>query len=235
MSKRRKNNVMELKIMQVASRMFLEKGYSNTTISAIGDELNMSKGHIMFYFSSKEHMLAKMVQMLCDFREGQLKEGLEKQVDPWLMAGMELLSMVLICEESPSVRDFYQSCYSYPSTLDIIRKNDIQRAKTLYSEYCKDWTDEQFTEIETLMSGIEYSTIMTTEHSPSAEYRIEGAFHAFLLLYHVPEERRTELIKKLYAIDREGIGLRAMREFENYIIEEQKKEMLARTDGEQEW
>ena len=47
-----------LEIIQVATRMFLEKGYTNTTTKAISDELEMSKGNLTFRYPTKEHLLA---------------------------------------------------------------------------------------------------------------------------------------------------------------------------------
>ena len=58
----------ELDIIRVASRMFLEEGYSKTTIRAIAAKLDISPGHLMFYFPTKEHLLAEVVDTLCDFQ-----------------------------------------------------------------------------------------------------------------------------------------------------------------------
>ena len=43
-----KGKITELEIVRVASRMFLEEGYSKTTIRAIASELDISPGHLMF-------------------------------------------------------------------------------------------------------------------------------------------------------------------------------------------
>ena len=58
----------ELDIVRVASRMFLEDGYSKTTIRSIAAELEISPGHLMFYFPTKEHLLAVLVDILCGFQ-----------------------------------------------------------------------------------------------------------------------------------------------------------------------
>ena len=53
-----RGKITKLEIIRVASRKFLEEGYSNTTIRSICSEMEISPGHLMFYFPSKEHLLA---------------------------------------------------------------------------------------------------------------------------------------------------------------------------------
>ena len=52
----------------MASRQFLEKGYSATTVAAISKELAMSPGNLTFHFPTKEHLLAELVDLLCSFQ-----------------------------------------------------------------------------------------------------------------------------------------------------------------------
>ena len=68
MAHKSRTNTTKLEIIQIASRMFLEKGYSKTTIKSISDELDISAGHLMFYFPTKEHLLLILVDLLCDFQ-----------------------------------------------------------------------------------------------------------------------------------------------------------------------
>ena len=56
---RRRVNTTKLEIIQTATRMFLENGYSTTSIKAIANALDMSTGHLTFYFPTKEQHLAE--------------------------------------------------------------------------------------------------------------------------------------------------------------------------------
>ena len=69
-----KSAITRLEIIQVASRQFLEKGYSGTTVSAISKELEMSPGNLTFHFPTKEHLLAELVDLLCKFQWVRMKE-----------------------------------------------------------------------------------------------------------------------------------------------------------------
>lgn len=48
------------KILEVASRLFMEKGYDNTSIQDIVNNLGMSKGSIYHHFKSKEELLTRI-------------------------------------------------------------------------------------------------------------------------------------------------------------------------------
>ena len=216
---RRRVNTTKLEIIQTATRMFLEKGYSATSIKAIADQLDMSTGHLTFYFPTKDHLLAKLVDMLCSFQWAMVKRYVEEGESLLMAVCLELTAMAAICEENEVAKDFYLAAYTHSMTLEIIRKNDAQRAKLVFGEYCQDWAEEQFAEAETLVSGIEYATMMTTEDSAPIDTRISGALNNIMMIYQVPEETRRQKIQRVLAMDYTAIGRAVLQEFIAYIEE----------------
>lgn len=213
----RRVNTTKLQIIQTASRMILENGYSATSIRAICSELDIGLGHMTFYFPSKEHLLAVLTDMLCDFQWKLMRDEADDGVSSLLAVCLELMTMASAAEESEIARDFFVSAYTSPITLEIIRKNDAARAKTVFAEYCKGWSDEQFTEAEALVSGIEYATLMTTETSAPLDTRISGALDAIMTVYNVPEALRKTEIQKVLGLDYRSLGRRIFKEFKQYI------------------
>lgn len=55
-----------LEIIQLASRLFIHEGYSKTSINKISKELDISLGNITFYFPTKEHLYAVIIDELFD-------------------------------------------------------------------------------------------------------------------------------------------------------------------------
>ena len=125
--------------------------------------------------------------------------------------------MAAMCEENEIARDFYLSAYTHPMTLEIIRTNDNIRAKQVYAPYTANWTEEQFTEAETLISGIEYATLMNTPSSAPLHIRVAGALETILSIYQVPPEIRRLKMEKILAMDYRTIGRRILKEFMEYI------------------
>ena len=207
----------KLEIIQVATRMFIERGYTATSIKAISDEIRISTGNLTFHFPTKEHMLRVLVEMLCEFQWGMMEQAADEGKSSLLALCLELTAMAAICEEDEIGRDFYISAYTHPMTLDIIRKNDAARARQVFDEYCPAWSDVNYREAETLVSGIEYGTMMNTSGSAPLNVRIAGGIGAIMLIYGVPEEVRKRKITKVLGMDYRALGKRILAEFKEYV------------------
>ena len=220
MARKKVNNAIKMAMVRVANRMFLERGFSNTSVKAIAQELGISTGHITFYYPTKEHLLAILVEKLCDFQWQMMNQTVDEGKTSLMAICLELVAMAAICEENEIAKDFYLSSYTNPMCLEIIRKSDTRRAKEVFGEYCTGWNEEDFAEAETLVSGIEYATLMTTPASASLEVRIAGALNQIMTLYNVPENIRKMKIDKVLTMDYASIGRRIFTEFTEYIDSE---------------
>lgn len=221
-----KSALTKLEIVQAASKMFLENGYSNTTVKEVSSELQMSPGNITFYFPTKEHLLAELVDMLCNFQWKMMEKEADDGFSSIMAICLELTAMATMCEDDAVAKDFYLSSYSSPTCLEIIRKNDMKRAKEVFADYVPGWTDEQFAEAEILVSGIEYATLMTTGDTVSLEARIAGALNNILQIFGVPEQTRAMKIDKVFALDYRNIGKRVLKEFKAYVEKANEQALL---------
>ncbi len=204
-------------ILKIAIQLFFERGYSEVSPNVIAKTLNMSTGNLTYYFPTKEHLLAILVDDLCKFQWKLIDEEAKDGISSVMAICLELMTMASACESNPVAKDFFISAYQSPMTLKIIRKNDTERSKKVYKDYCKDWTDEQFAEAEILVSGIEYATLMSLDEHISLETRIAGALDKILMIYGVPEDLRKAKIAKALSYDYKNIGERIFKEFVEYI------------------
>ncbi|MBQ9948779.1 MAG: TetR/AcrR family transcriptional regulator, partial [Oscillospiraceae bacterium] len=140
-------------IIQVATKLFLQNGYSTTTTKAVCDELQMSKGNLTFHYPTKDHLLAVLVEMLCSFQWEMMEQEANEGYSSIMAICLELMAMASMCEIDEVAKDLYISAYTSTMSLEIIRRNDARRAKMVFAEYCRGWSDEQFAEAETLVSG----------------------------------------------------------------------------------
>ena len=212
------------KIIRVSTRMFLDYGYSASSVKMVCDELGISKGNYTFYFHSKDDVLAVLTDLLCKYQWKMIKEEADDGISSLLALCFELMTMAAACEESEVAKDFLISTYQSPKCLEIIHNNDTARAKEVFAEYCPDWTDEQFREAEILVAGIEHATLNAIDKTVPLETRISGALNAIMTIYNVPEEIRRIKIDKVLAMDYRSIGKRIFNEFKEYV--EQKSEVV---------
>ncbi len=208
------------KIIRVSTRMFLEYGYTASSVKMVCDELGISKGNYTFYFHSKDDILAVLTDLLCKFQWKLIKDEADEGMSSLLALCFELMTMAAACEESEIAKDFFVSTYQSPKCLEIIHNNDTARAKEVFAQYCPDWTDEQFREAEILVAGIEHATLNAIDKTVPLETRISGALNAIMTIYNVPEEIRRIKIEKVLAMDYRSIGKRIFNEFKEYVEKE---------------
>ena len=187
---------MKATIIKVASELFFEKGFSKTTSGELCRKTDISTGHLTFYFPTKEHILALLVQMMIDYQWKEMESAANDGKSSLLAYCLELTTLVSISEEFPEMNDFLIAAYTHPITLDLIRQNDTEKIKQVFAEYTTHWHDEKFTEIESIISGIEYATIMRTEHSAPIECRITESLNTIMMLFGVPEDVRQRKIEE---------------------------------------
>lgn len=223
MARTKKESPTRIAIIQAATDLFFEKGFSKTTATAICARAKIGTGNLTFYFPTKEHILDVLVRMMCDFQWQVMEEVTDEGKSSLLAYCLELATMVAISEENKQMRDFYISAYSMPMTLETIRENDVIKMKQVFGSYCEGWTDEKYIESEAIVSGIEYATLMTTEHSAPLSLRIEGALNSIMLLFGVPEETRKMKVAKVLAMDYQSIGRKLFAEFKQYVTETNDK------------
>lgn len=214
-----KSALTKLEIIQEATMQFLDKGYTHTTVASIAKALEMSPGNLTFHFPTKEHLLAQLVDMLCDFQWKLMEKEANEGLSSLMAICLELTSMASACDEDEVIRDFFISAYTSPMCLGIIRRNDAKRSMKVFKDYRPEWTQEQFLEAELLVSGIEYATLMTTGEPITLETRIFGALHNILGVYGIEKEIRETKIRRVFAMDYRGIGKRILAEFKAYVQE----------------
>lgn len=212
-----KGALTKIEIITEATKQFLEKGYTNTSANAVAKALGMSQGNLTFHYPTKEHLLAILVDMLCDYQWKRMEQEANDGISSVMAICLELTAMASACESDETIKDFFLSAYSSPLCLDIIRRNDAKRAKDVFGAYRPEWTDEQFAEAEILVSGIEYATLMVAGEPVTLEARITGALNNILSIFGVPEETRKAKIQKVFALDYMSLGKRILEEFREYV------------------
>ncbi|MBQ7836395.1 MAG: TetR/AcrR family transcriptional regulator [Clostridia bacterium] len=226
MARAQKNNLTRLQIIKVATKLFLEKGYSSTTAKMICNELGISTGNLTFYFPSKEHLLAEMTDMFCGFQWEITKQETSEGESYITAICLELVTMAALCETDPVSGDFYLSTYTSPMCLNIIRRNDSKRAQIVFKDYQPNWTSEDFDVAEIVVSGIEYGLLMKPEGSVSLTDRIYAALKSILFLYGVGKDEAHAIIDHILEMNYNDLGKRFMEGFKEFVNKSNEQALL---------
>jgi AcrR family transcriptional regulator len=222
---KRKPNATRLEIIRLCTRDFLERGYSATSAKSICDEMGISTGNLTFHFPTKEHMLAVLVDMLCDFQWDMMKRSVETGSSSLISFCLELPAMAALCSHNEIARDFYFNAYTHPLTRDIIHRNDLFKTKLLFQTSLPNWTDEDFGAAQIVVSGIEYATLMAPTNNVPFQKRLRCALEAILSVYEIPHQIQVATVDRVMAMDHQKLGDQI---FQNFIafIDKANEQML---------
>ena len=216
----------KLEIVKTATRLIWEKGYTAMSTRMVAAELDISVGNITYYYPSKDDLLSILVNSLCKFQRKFIEDVAEDGISSVMAVCLELMTMTSACESNPIAKDFFISSYQSPVTLKIIRESDTQKTETVFSEYCKGWSETDFIIAENIVSGIEYSMLVTEDTDEvSLEKRIESSLDVIMKLYDVPENIRKSLLQSVLSMDYREIGRNILNEFCIYVDEKNKAQL----------
>lgn len=207
----------KFEIIQVASEFFLSVGYSATSPKMIANELEISTGNITYYFPTKEHLLLELVEMLCDFQWELIKKWTGNGVGTISSICLEMMMVVSGCAENDIARDFFTAVFQSEMCRNYLRKNHEERAKTVFAKECAEWTDEQFTEAELLIMGLQYTSVVATDANVSVERKALKALDHILSIYNVGEEVRKAEIEKVVSSNYKKLGKLILGHFIKYV------------------
>ena len=197
----------EKKILHSAIKLFLENGYSVTTLKMISEECKMSQGTITYHFHTKEDMLYILVQALMDFH-GDVIENINTEVnDPLVAYAMEVAAQISICDENEKAWDLYYSAYTHPATFIHIKDWASKKAYWLLKNRLPQWNEASFREVENVASCIELSAFtMQKSRELTLERKIYLVLNSLMKIYNIPKEDRVRVIETVLKADYRKIG-----------------------------
>lgn len=224
-------------IVQLASKLYLEKGFEETLNKDICDILGISAGNLTFHYPQREHILTEFIRELCDFQWRTIRMLQSEDTSPLLALCIEFATLVAIADNDDAMRDILTSAYCYPLPLAVIRENDTKKTQEVFAEYCPDWTEQQFSFMENIYSGIEYGMFSSVGGvDETLDERVSQGLHGIMKLYNVPWSVRERKIQKIMDMDYRSLGEKIFTDFKEYItavtymaVETRRQEMLEKS------
>ncbi len=97
----RKGERRKQELLQIAYRMFISRGYENTSVDDIIEEAGSAKGTYDYYFETKEQMLEEVIGMMIDQETEAARQILSAEIPiPQKIAGI-ISSLRPSQEETP--------------------------------------------------------------------------------------------------------------------------------------
>ena len=204
----------EKRILQSAIGLFLEKGYSKTTLRTISEDCGLRQGTIAYHFHTKEDMLYYLIQDLTEFHGGIIDNSLDNTKDILYSYAAEIAIQIALCETNRKAWDLYYSAYSQFRTFELIKNWAAKEHARLFADRLPDWKESDFAEKEHIASGIELAVFYAPcDRYFTLERKISLALDSMMLLYHISEQERKRTIEKILKLDYVRIGQEMFAKF----------------------
>ena len=191
------------RVLHAAAKLFLDKGYVNSTMKEISSLAGVNYGSMMFAFRSKEEILSELVGIVLDGQfESTARLLVGKTEDKILFYAAETTLQLYMTESSEHIRELYTLSYSQSASSNIIYEKITVKLAEIFKEQYPNYTQGEFYEKELASAGV-MRNYMTR---PCGIYfTMDRKVRAFLentfLLYEIPREKISEAIEFVSQFD----------------------------------
>lgn len=208
----------EIKIVACATRLFLEKGYTETTHRMIAEETGIGLGTITYYYRTKEDLLLLLIEELMDFHLDVIEQSEEQTKDKLFSYATEIAIQIALCENNKKAWDLYHSAYNHPETMLFIKDWAAKKNFSLLAEFAPHLHESDFRNIENFTSGIELSALSSPcDRYFTLEEKIRLTLNLMMKAYDISAEERKQTIEKVLALDCEKIAVKMFEKFANKL------------------
>ena len=222
------------RILAVCVRLFLDKGYTRTTVAEITKTAGVSISTFQNIFRAKDGVLNELVEFMFSNQFGAARKLAGADVPPVYVYAVETALQLVLTERTENLRDIYLEAYTQSETAEYINKHTAAELMSIFGAYLPDYTESDFYEMELGSAGIMrgYMARKCDMYFP-LERKLRRFLSMSLRAYRVPEEELEKAIRFVEGLDVRTISEQVMQELFNMLAVRFEFPLEA-TDMEQE-
>ena len=203
-----KTREFRAKVLYAAAKLFLEKGYTLTSLKEIANEAGVHISSMNQYFGPKENILAELVEYVLNGQFAATDKLLAGITDDKILNyAAETTLQLHMAESSEQVRDLYAAAYSMPKTSAIIQQMITEKLEVIFKEVRPELDTKEFYKLEIASGGI-MRGFMTIPCNMwfTMDQKVASFLETTFLVYQVPREKIQEAIQFVSRFDFEAIA-----------------------------
>lgn len=207
------------KVLYAAVKLFLEKGYSQSSVREIARTAAVNVSTMTREFGSKENILRELVTYVLEGQfetTAKLLSGVTE--DKILFYAAETTLQLYMAESSEYIRDLYSAAYSLPHTSDVIQHTITAKLETIFKEHLPQLETKDFYELEIASGGIMRSFMARPcDMYFTMDRKVARFLETTFLLYRVPDEKIREAVEFVGQFDYPAIAQSAIHSMLSYL------------------
>ena len=188
--------LLKSQVLRTAARLFLEQGYTATTVREISKRSEVEINAMVRAFGNKENILCQLVEYVLE-EQFLATEKFLKDItdDPVLFYAAETTLQLYMAESGEQIRDLYSAAYSMPESSALIMRNITGKLEQLFQAYQPDLEAKDFYEFEIATGGVMrgFMTVPCNLYF-TMERKARRFIECVFRIFQVPEEKTEEAI-----------------------------------------
>ena len=185
------------KILYTAAELFLEKGYTETTMRGLAQRSGVDVSSMNRAFGCKENILCELVTYVLlgqfDAMTALLKGVTDDRI---LFYAAETTMQLYMAESDKSIRNLYLAAYSLPNSINIIQQAITEKLEQIFETHLPHLMTRDFYELEIASSGVMRSFMARPcDMYFTMDRKVNRFLETTFRIYQVPDEKIQEAIE----------------------------------------
>lgn len=216
--KREKNHTRQM-ILRSASKLFIEKGYSETRIRDIAADSKVQYSEVFRIFGDKDRILSELVGLVIDYQFVTTENVLKNITnDKLLHYAFETVLQLYVAESLEHIREMYAVSYSLPHSSKVIYRTITSKLEEVFRDSHPDLDTKDFYELEIATAGIMRGFItVPCDMYFTMERKIHRFLETTLKIYDVSQDKLNEVLEFVHKFNFQDIANELLRNLFNYL------------------
>ena len=136
------------RILAVCVKLFLEKGYKQTTLSEINEKAGVSYSQFQNIFRAKDGVLTELVEFMFESQFAMARSAAGAELPPVCVYAVETAIQMTLTELNENLREIYIEAYTQKEASEYIRKETAKELYQIFGPYQPELTARDFYDME---------------------------------------------------------------------------------------
>lgn len=190
------------RILSSCVRLFILKGYRETTLADVIAEADVSSSSFHNIFGTKDGILSELVDFMFDNQFETAELMLENVSSPAMLYAVETAIQIAITERNDNLREIYLEAYTHPDIAERIHRKTALAVAKIFRTYLPECSDSDFYEMEIGTAGIMTGYMARRcDIYFTLELKLERFLRMALGAYQVPKPEQDAIVSQICKLD----------------------------------
>ena len=196
------------RILTVCVKLFLEKGYKQTTLAEINEKAGVSFSQFQNIFRAKDGVLTELVEFMFENQFAMARSAAGAKLPPIYVYAVETAIQMTLTELNENLREIYIEAYTQKEASEFIFRETAKELYQIFGPYQPELTARDFYDMEIGSASIMRGYM-------DEELTLEKKLRLFLTMslraYNVPKEETEQVIRFVEGLDIRTISEQVMQ------------------------